>query len=614
MLKHSILSKRVTVFDNALAWLYKNLDHFSIRSDANTLEEDYSLKALNELVFFSALYKRKYGILDDDKIKKFISFAAAELSNSNYLDKVIRNQESFLAYAGICEGMLECGIEIKGLRDTLKTVVNQGYVTSAERVPFKIMDLRRTLHALNIEHNLTKFNDIFRKTLLYKDPPLPLLHLQDAYIITHTIFYLADFGLREIFGLPSKRISAIQNIITSLAGIYLYEKNWDILAELLICCYCLRWFPYPLYEIAWDSLLNVQRSDGSIPGPRSLNEKMKETASTDKTYFEQNYHTTLVTALACFIVDKFSNQIRSLPNQQQEVVLPYKSLRVTCRRSHHWISSVFPDLSYRSCSYQSLLYLLLSEWIFYNAIDTHNVHLLYHKIGTIKDKLEVNCPDAIDINSNLILILLSTAILNRLNLESQSLQKFAKKVTNVLHKYKAKTNIEEISLFTSRFLSQKIDSQYRFYHDAHSLSSNEIRQIYADKNLLHCLSNYVSERTAFGRRRISLKCKNNLYLAVLSLLLHSLCEYQLDKSFLLMRTLVYLGIIKTKSFKQCLDFIMCQERTDGRLGYFGIESSQLRTISPQINVLNDLYLPVTVSGLWTIAEIINPYFRLFDSI
>ena len=57
------------------------------------------------------------------------------------------------------------------------------------------MDLIRTLNQCNIRHNLKIINS-FKKTLLNNNPDVFSLQRVDAYNITHTIFYLTDFGFK----------------------------------------------------------------------------------------------------------------------------------------------------------------------------------------------------------------------------------------------------------------------------------------------------------------------------------------------------------------------------------------------------------------------------------
>ena len=76
----------------------------------------------------------------------------------------------------------------------------------------------------------------------------------------------------------------------------------------------------------------------------------------------------------------------------------------------------------------------------------------------------------------------------------------------------------------------------------------------------------------------------------------------------------YLGMQKLRYFKDSLDFILWQQRPDGRFGFFAPEVSCIRNKDPKFNEKRCLYLPITVSAMWTIAEILDPKFSVYHSI
>jgi hypothetical protein len=92
-------------------------------------------------------------------------------------------------------------------------------------------------------------------------------------------------------------------MIETLLGVYLRHKHWDLVGELLLACQCLHWFPEIIFETAWETVLQSQLPDGSIPGPRFSVEQLSSMDSVQKRdyCFEQNYHTTIVNAMAGFL-------------------------------------------------------------------------------------------------------------------------------------------------------------------------------------------------------------------------------------------------------------------------------------------------------------------------
>ena len=98
------------------------------------------------------------------------------------------------------------GYHLPELKKTLKELVKCNYVLSAEKIPFREMDLIRTLIQCNIRHNLKIINS-FKKTLLNNNPDVFSLQRVDAYNITHTIFYLTDFGFSNKIEVDTRKMS-----------------------------------------------------------------------------------------------------------------------------------------------------------------------------------------------------------------------------------------------------------------------------------------------------------------------------------------------------------------------------------------------------------------------
>ena len=119
------------------------------------------------------------------------------------------------------------------------------------------------------------------------------------YSITHIIFYLSDFGFKEI-DIPESHIQRLYWIVSSLLGLYACEGIWDVLAQFLICCDCLNFYPPMIYDAAWHSLYGAQLQDGSTPGPFFSSEKSNKMIGRAKRkyIFEENYHTTIVSIIA----------------------------------------------------------------------------------------------------------------------------------------------------------------------------------------------------------------------------------------------------------------------------------------------------------------------------
>jgi hypothetical protein len=202
--------------------------------------------------------------------------------------------------------LLRCGIADRSYHEILQRILDEGYALSVEEVPNRAIDFRHMLDCADLKHNLPSYTCLYQATLLAKAPPLLYLTDEDVYSITHTLFYLADFGFRRFTAIPDEHLPTVRWLIGTLIGIYLRQRNWDLVAELLLNCRCLHWFPPLIYDCAWDALLAAQLKDGSVPGPEFSEEEMYQLNELDqRSYgFKKNYHTTIVSAWAAFLSDQ----------------------------------------------------------------------------------------------------------------------------------------------------------------------------------------------------------------------------------------------------------------------------------------------------------------------
>lgn len=265
-------------------------------------------KAIVELAFMCMYYSRFYDINNDKMMANTLSFLIKTIKTPIYRERIIRNPALLSMYGTVYVALRNCGYEDKNLRKMFQTVLNQGYATKIERIGFRKMDLFYLLACGNFEQDIS-IEKIFSETILSTNPPIIHLLDSDVYSITHTLFYLTDFGRKDISFISQKKQKYIKWLITILLGIYIRERNWDIVGELMIACICIQWYPTTLLNLGWEELIENQLFDGSIPGPSfSLEQYNKLDASNKRTYiFEQNYHTTLVTFMACFFFKNISD-------------------------------------------------------------------------------------------------------------------------------------------------------------------------------------------------------------------------------------------------------------------------------------------------------------------
>lgn len=147
-------------------------------------------------------------------------------------------------------------------------------------------------------------------------------------------------------------------------------------------------------------------------------------------------------------------------------------------------------------------------------------------------------------------------------------------------------------------------------------------------NLLHFLQasetevrSFCSELlgiSGFGARKVKFP-KNiavPLRLTLTTLSISALRDYNLELGCLLLRTINSLQLGKKKILSSCIWMLINHQQSDGRFGYFASESKSLletKLCRIATDVDRVLYLPVTVSCLWTLAEFLAPDNRVFNN-
>jgi len=161
-----------------------------------------------------------------------------------------------------------------------------------ERLPFRALDLLHGLYAVSgDEHFLRRVVDVAQYGCLGNIEYPHDVDLHDEYAITHTVFYVTDFGRREWpDSLASKeQVSAVLDILSARAE---RENNLDLIGEYALSRQMLgirdgRFFR----EI---DLLLRSGSDGYWSGPADLAEALRDVTCAEERAFFEHYHTTIV--------------------------------------------------------------------------------------------------------------------------------------------------------------------------------------------------------------------------------------------------------------------------------------------------------------------------------
>jgi hypothetical protein len=167
-----------------------------------------------------------------------------------------------------------------------------------ERPPHRLLELRWLLDSADLAHRLPSYGVLCRASNLGRQVNPIYLSDYDIYSITHTLFYLTDFGRLPETQLSSVRRRRACEIVGKLLAMQIYRGNWDLVGELLLSHHCLR-ATSDFYASGWQALLAAQWPDGAVPGPNYRSQATEGMNDTDRQsyVFKHCYHTTLVAAL-----------------------------------------------------------------------------------------------------------------------------------------------------------------------------------------------------------------------------------------------------------------------------------------------------------------------------
>jgi hypothetical protein len=213
-----------------------------------------------------------------------------------------------------------------------------------------------------------------------------------------------------------------------------------------------------------------------------------------------------------------------------------------------------------------------------------------------------------------LLVLTSTGILHALQIQNRHLEAFASEIAHSLQCHTDQNDADANELFLTRFLLYRLHLHpplcaYGF----RELAAQEL--LLADERILRSLTTDIIAATQFGQIKIATR---NQFFQTLTALLPTLIidafrGYHLERGMELLRCLRYLNVAKMRSIHTSVDFLLAQQQSCGKFGFFAPDLALLQSSATSFELDLKIYLPYTISFLWTLAEIVQPAFTLVTS-
>jgi hypothetical protein len=297
-----------TALKKSLKWINNNLEHFNPLSKINDMDIISVNKPYVELHLMLWIANRNKDFISEENllvIEKISKFAQNILLSPSYYEQILIKPENIRINGATMMFYLNYNSN-KILEDILKRVYPVAIKISPELTPFRKMDLEYSLQLVDKvlgRDEIKNMSSLAENTILGTDIDMINYTIDDEYALTHSLFYLTDFGEKSI---SHKKQDIIEHSILTLCVKNMLIGDMDLLGEYIINILNLN-IETDICKIAFMELLNSQNRDGYFPGPERG--KKHEIKNNSKDLFRVNYHTTLVAIMAIiFYTKKYGNE------------------------------------------------------------------------------------------------------------------------------------------------------------------------------------------------------------------------------------------------------------------------------------------------------------------
>lgn len=285
--------------ERAVQWLGRNLQFFDPLSPSSPLPVRRSIRAAIELALLCrvwAMLRPATDVLYEatallEKIWARPEFPLLIEKHGGAYADIHKLAYAALAPAGTPEDLREAA---------LARLKAEGYLLPLMKTPYRQLEIRYFADMANAEHSIEPYRELAGKSLLARLPASPV-GPNEAYLLTHTVFYLSDFGCRDL-DLPDDVRDRAERFTRSMLDSCVRQNLWDLTAELIVATAVLgggsAGTPSGLAGIR--CLAQAQLGNGAMPGASAADRARSSQGAAE--FFGKAYHTTVVTALMALIV------------------------------------------------------------------------------------------------------------------------------------------------------------------------------------------------------------------------------------------------------------------------------------------------------------------------
>lgn len=283
------------LFDSTSDWLFGDISRFSVSQYKYSQRLIELIKPVGELILAASIVGKIIPEFKKHTGLRVLEYAWEEFDNGSLLQEILTTRPDLLVLASIYANFKREGFESRTLEAEIAKIAGTPGYMGVDLPAWRKLDLFRGLNDIG---SIGQFDlsDTFSRTWLAQcHSPWTMID-SIAYGVTHTIFYMTEFG-ESPNGLPEKVRSYLEHNIPAWTKSYIDDGNFDLAAELMMCDFCIG--HRNKNKFIADAFLDAQLPDGAIPGPEyGARPLLNGEKSEDRIYFFKNYHTTLVSFVA----------------------------------------------------------------------------------------------------------------------------------------------------------------------------------------------------------------------------------------------------------------------------------------------------------------------------
>lgn len=283
------------VAKKSIKWIIENKKQFALPQNNNE-KLIIMLKPLGELILASDMMCSMFpkGTKFYQSGMKILNFCWKELKQFETVYETLENRPDLVILGTIYLSFVKHGFRNKKFEVLLRVISGIKGISSLEFPAWRAIELAYAYNTLKIK-SVWNANSIFKNTWIHQLPEPWSLSNSSAYSLTHTIFYLTNFGASPN-KLPKRHRKYLQFWIPVWLQYYHEISNYDLFGEFIMVLRCIN----ERDEEDWGLYLShFQEANGMICGPPGARQNLDPfTKKPLRKTFLENYHTTLVGLMA----------------------------------------------------------------------------------------------------------------------------------------------------------------------------------------------------------------------------------------------------------------------------------------------------------------------------